>query len=483
MFVTRKRQYRGDDTGLSWPTSTSGSSTAVSDVFGPRPFSAHIATVGYDYDFHRGIDFPVAQGGDLYSPMHGAVARRNYSHFNWQDSTHLNEFSLSSPSGTLSTQISNNTLQLTCARSGASTFPHGIDILQAKTGRLSPKADDWIIEAELTSSISLSGGVFGIGVFNSGRTEFVALDYDGTTFTTRASGSNTFVENGATFSSSGKTWMRVEYSSSIDKFSWSNSTDGSTWTVLTSSTTGRTFTTTTSSFVPGLYWKASDSNVASQTINLTNFNWVNSDTSIGRFGNWITITSPTKKILMMHFQSLYTSLGDIVAPGTYIGKAGKSGFDITSGRIQTVHCHLEYAPNNNYLYDNDEVVNPLDKNLLPRINVSNNVSVIRTSGNDPDGIDSHILTVTVTRADQDFDMNSITLTGNSATRTVNWNTRSGLNSNNDIPKNSGVYIVPSNFDENSASYQIVFYFNKTTVGSTFSSWAIYDTQSTLLASE
>ena len=39
-----------------WPITGTDTPDEIFSNFGPRPFSFHIATVGYDYDFHRGCD-------------------------------------------------------------------------------------------------------------------------------------------------------------------------------------------------------------------------------------------------------------------------------------------------------------------------------------------------------------------------------------------------------------------------------------------
>lgn len=62
-------------------------------------------------------------------------------------------------------------------------------------------------------------------------------------------------------------------------------------------------------------------------------------------------------------------------------------------------------------------------------------------------------------------------------------TRAGLNADNDIPKEAGVYIVPVAFDYSSTEYEVSFYFNKATVGNTFISANIKDTEGTTLWSE
>jgi len=213
------------------------------------------------------------------------------------------------------------------------------------------------------------------------------------------------------------------------------------------------------------------------------FNLADENISVGRFGNWMQISAPDRKIVLGHMRKVPAALGTFVSAGQIVGYSGETGFDAASGRIQTEHLHLELALTNAYEYSRAESVNPLRAGYLPRTNVSNNVAVVRTSGNDPDAVDSHILTITVTRADQDFDLNSITLTGNTTSRTINFDTRSGLHPTDvDTPKHSGVYLVPSAFNAASATYVLTVYFNKTTVGATFVSYSVLDSAGTTVAS-
>jgi hypothetical protein len=188
-----------------------------------------------------------------------------------------------------------------------------------------------------------------------------------------------------------------------------------------------------------------------------------------------------KKIPLIHFESLSVRIGAPVSPGTKLGYSGKTGGDTYSGRVNSEHAHLEAHRNAKYAYNKDEAVNPADAGYFPRVNVSNNVSVARSTALDPAGNTCWKVVVTVLRADNDFDFNSITLTGDLATRTVNWNTRAGLNANNDIPFYDGVYTVPQTFDETSAAYVVWFFFDKAIVGSTFVTGAVFDTSDVQLA--
>jgi hypothetical protein len=75
-----------------------------------------------------------------------------------------------------------------------------------------------------------------------------------------------------------------------------------------------------------------------------------------------------------------------------------------------------------------------------------------------------------------------TLTGNLTTRTINFDTRAGLNADNDVPKEAGVYIVADTFNDESPTLRIWVYFSIAVVG-TFVSASVADTAGTALWSE
>lgn len=484
MIGVKRNNYRGDSSGFAWPNAKSGTGV-IRDIFGPRPFAPHIVTEGYDYDFHRGIDVVFNQGDPVYAPATGAICRLHFTHYGWQDSTQLTQWTLTDPSSSLSYALNTNFIRFTAARVGSLSFPGSVAKFQANREYVAPlgSGNDWVMEIKLNSALSGTlTGSFGIGIFDTvNTTQYVALDYDNATFTVKAVGTTTFTRDGTTKAAANQTWFRLEYSSSNDTFTWKYGTDGSNWTNVTTES-GKTFGSLTASFKPTFYWRSADTNASSYTIDVAQINWYDLGQSIGRFGNWIQLQTPTYKVVMEHFQSLVTTLGSFVSVGELLGYAGSTGFDSISGRVLTPHCHVEYVPYNDYSYNKDDSANILNPNYLPRVNVSNNVSVIRTTENDPNGLNSHKLAITVTRQNEDFDLNSITLTGNTTSRTVNFNTRAGLNSNNDVPVVNGVYIVPSAFDHNSASYSVAFYFNTATVGSSFVSYSILDAAGTTLAS-
>lgn len=481
MLGVVRRGYRGDGNGHSWVHSPSGVAT-VEDVYGPRRFAAHIPTVGYDYDLHKGIDIPFSAGATEYSMLSGAVIRVHYTHFGWESASQLDQWTLVTPSSSLSVAHVTDHLALTCSRVGAVTFPANVDKYQPIKQRVSPKDDnDWCIEINLTSTISTTGAI-GIGIFNAANTEYVSLEYDGTTFTTRGVGTTTFTNNGATFASSGSTWLRVTYTSSTDTFAWLRSTNGTTFTTIASES-GRSFASILATHIPTLYWRSADTNATPYTIGIAKLNWYDLTQQTSRFGNYVVVADATHKMHIQHMQSPLARQGQFIHVGQQIGLAGMTGFDARSGRVNHNHAHVEVAATNVYDYAVSPSINPLSVLYLPRVNVSNNVSVIRTRENDPDGLDSWKLVINVTRADQDLDLNSVTLVGNTTSRTINLNTKAGLNADLDIPKQSGVYIVASNFDSSATIYTMTVYFNTATVGSTFVSYSVADTEGVVLASE
>lgn len=492
MLAIQRNGYRGDGAGLAWPADSSGTHVAVRDIFGMRPFSAHVATEGWSNDFHRGVDFAILEGSPVYSPMAGSIIRQHYSHYGFEVDRHLDEFTLTpgSPAG-LAVARSGSDLVLTCTRGGSVTLANTDRYQPTKASRrMCATSDDWCVEVAFSSAPSLSAGVIGVGVFNSAASsEHLTLEYNGTTFTVRAVGSaGAFTMDGATAAASSKTWVRVTYTLSTTKFELFYSTDGATWTSIASET-GKTFTNgTTPVMIPTIYWESGDTSGTPFTINVDQFNWYDLSNGISRFGNWLEIGQTDHKVVIQHFQSFVAIGGQHVQAGQLLGYAGKTGFDALSGRVIAGHAHTEYHANNGSTYSNDDPVNILDKGYLQRTNVDNNVTVTGpTTANDPDGVSSWKLIISVARADQDFDLNSVSLTGNTTTRTVNWNTRAGLDpsvkpKSEDYPKYQGVYWVADAMDENSASYGITFYFNKSVVGSAFVSYVVKDTSDTTLAS-
>lgn len=453
----------------------------MSNVFGPRPFSAHIPTVGYDYDFHRGIDFPDGVAGEpLYSPTTGAITRRVYSHFHWNTADHLDQFTQVDPlSGFSSLSVAGGDLVLQGSGVGVASFPAQASRLEAKSLVRFGGQDDWVLEVGFSASPSTTRGVTGIGLFNDDQSEYIALDYDGTTMTFRGVHSGgAFTDDGTTYSVAGATWLRVAYTLGTDTYRWEHSADGENWTTL-GTQAAVTFTDPTGS--PNLYWLSTGTGAA-ETVNIDELNWIDESQTVGRFGNWVTIEFGTGKVVMIHMERVECDLGDWVTVGQLLGAIGRTGFNARSGRVNGIHVHLEYSDNIEWNYDQAEALNPLDAGVLPRADVTNNIAAVVTNENDPDAVDSWRVKVNVTRADSDFDLDEVTFVGNLDSRTVGFNSRAGLNADRDVPLFDGVYIVPEDFDENSLDYECSFYFHRSVVGTTQVSVTVRDTQGNVVAS-
>lgn len=473
-MLTRKPLLsRGDGKGVVWPGSGTSVPDTIGDVMGSRPFIPHIVTVGYDYDFHRGVDIPLTT--NFVSPITGAVVRWNESHFGFETASQVAKLTETDTSACLVPSHTGSALRFTGSRVGTVTI--------ANAGRLAPPkhridlSNDWTIETKFVAAPSLAGRV---GISVHGGSQYAALEYNGTTVYmhgTDAGGAMTPDATTATVSSI--TWLRLNYTESTTTLLWLTSTDGETWTTR-GTDVGVSFTDAVIPiWEPRLYYRSVDAG-GTETVDIGRWNYVDSST-VGRFGNWLLICDGFKTIALMHFQELTVSLGQRVEAGQIVGAAGSTGFDALNGRVLAKHAHMEWIAQVIYTYSHDYPVNPLGAGLLPRTNVSNNVSVVKTTANDPDAVSSTKLDIRIQRGDQDFDLNQVTCVGGTATRTVNWNTRSGLNVNNDIPKEAGVYIVAFDFDKNSTEYHVDFYFNTTIIGS-FVSYSILDSAGTTLAS-
>lgn len=487
MIRIKPKYHRGDGSGIRWPKDEPTEPNRITSAFGPRPFTLHITTVGYNYDFHRGIDISASLGEPVYSPINGSVIRAHETHYNWKYSDQLNRFTVLNPNsnGTF-TFVTGATPHLLLNGIANGNFSHISSSAKLKHNKekIVPHLDDFTIELELSSTISLTDGRIGLGITNQTNTEYASLEYDGNVFYiygVHSSGAmnvnNTFV------SSSGKTWLRLDYvllpTSSI---SWQYSTDGDTFTTLATSSSLNFTDGYRPVYDPIIYWKSTTNTNTTSSIKINAFNWVDYQT-VGRFGNWMFITDGNKRISVQHCDTINVTTGDIIQAGHVLGKVGDQGFDSRSGRIRYPHPHVEIAPGSNYINTINDSVNPLNPIYFPRIDTTNNTVVTRSTANDPDGVESWRLVITQSRNQEDIDLNYIALTGNLASRAINFNTRLGLNSDQDIPKLSGVYISASSFNENNTYSIRVFFFNKSVVGTSFTSFTVQDTQGNILASE
>ena len=468
---------------FAWPRSGNSTTQDVRDGFGPRTFTGHIASLGYNYDFHRGCDLPIDFGDPVYSLCHGPIIRLSETHYGWDRAAQLTRWVETDAAGSVVFSHTGSSLRITGSRPGAQTFAEAGKFRHALE-RVDISTDDWEIRIKPTGNQTVTGGVVGVGFEDQLGTERVTIEYDGTTLTARgAHAAGVMGADGTAVTVTPKQY-RIRYTQSTDTIVWEYTSDdpvttATNWTNLATQAAPAFTREGWPAFTPVPYWRATASTAGDQTFDLDHVGWYDAG-NIPRFGNWISIVNGDRRVSQMHMQEMAVSLGDVVEAGQLIGYSGNEGFDARSGPVLFAHCHVEYATGVGYHYDNSQPINPLAPGLLPRANVSNNVAVVRTTANDPDGVDCWRLTITTTRADQDFDMNQISLTGSSATRTLNFDTRAGLNADTDIPKQSGVYLVCTAFSDDDATMVLDAYFSKAVVGATFTSAFVKDTEGTTL---
>lgn len=475
------------DPGVTWPSNASDTGTTLGDPFGHRQFAGRPSGV----DFHRGIDTLDGLTPQItYSPVMGKIIRKNYSMFNWVRNEQYNQSTaVNTGIATYALTGSPQVLRITGVNAGTVAFPANIG--RFETNQLfnvgNGTTEDWFIQYKFdTLPVGLSGQPC-FGIYQSQNNEYAAMWYDGTNFVCKGrDAGGVFGVDGTTGAPAGRTWMRIKYVSSSGSVVFMMSTSGTSWTTIATEAA----VSWTNRFIPfkaflGFNPAAAGAN---DTIDNANFEWFDSD-GIGRFGNWVTVATQTGRWLAMHSDHILVNAGDLVYPGQQLMYTGNTGFDDTSGRILQDHLHTEYIHDNDWTYNNDEPLNPLGKDptgraLLPRCSTLN-ISVTRTEENDPAGNPSHKLAIVVQRDPcQRFDINTFTLTGNSATRTLNWNTRSGLNpADNDANNYDGIYFEPLAFNEASTQYQVNYYWRKSVVGNTFVSASISDTAGNVLWSE
>lgn len=486
---------RSCDPGIVWPVSGTDAVATLGDIFGDRTFSGGTGHAT-GRDFHRGIDLvdnidgagePAGKGGvPILSPIHGRVIRKFYGFFQFDDAANMSELAETDAGSKATFSQGSSKLTIVGKNDGTVTFPSGLARLEKiKPFQMDITGNDWVMDFQLASSISTTTGKLVMGIYDSVNAQWLCLEYDGATYTCKGvKATGTMTNNNATASVSGKLWGRIYFEASSGKVYWQYSTDGLTWTDIVSG--GEAFTVTNrGGFKAFIGWDPAASG-GDDTVNVEM--WGSGDTSsVNRFGNWIEIANATSKFCMMHFRHISVNLGDEVRPGQQVALTGQTGFDIRSGRILSNHCHIEYHPTNAHDYSNADPVNPLSALILPRASTTVSIGVVRDSATDPNagGNDCHRLTITIDRGTyQNFQINSFSLTGNTTVRTVNWNTRAGLDpADQDTNYYDGVYFQPVAFDETSSQYVFKIYFKKSTVGSTFVSAYVKDPEGNTLWSE
>lgn len=465
-----------DPPGVCWPGSGSSNVDTVGDIFGHRTFSAHSSGI----DFHRGMDVDDSNtvSVPILSMINGCIIRRFYGMTSFDHPNNLNQFAIANPAVMTLTMPGPTAFgRITGVNAGTVTFPSGCGRAYWQYEPMSPNAGSWFIDINLTSFTSTGSLVF--GMYNAVADEYACLTYDGTTITVRGKDAGgVMTADGTTASPAFQQWLRITYSATTGNLLWRYSSDGTTFTTI--ATEG----TITWSALPFQVFMGFDPAAAgaNDVIDVPFFGWFDGR-GIGRFGNWIEVGTDSEKIAMMHFSDIDVAMGDVVVAGQQLGYTGRTGFDTTSGRIIQYHDHFEYIPNNGYVYANNDPINPLA--ILPRASETVSIAVTRTEENNPLGAASHKLNIVVQRGTyQNFQINLFTLTGNSATRTLNWDTRAGLDpADQDAVQYDGIYFEPLAFDETSTEYEYNLYFDKAVVGATFVSAEVQDIDGNVLWSD
>lgn len=467
MMSIRRATPRRMDPGVTWPSSGDAAGSNLGDPFGQRTFIPHLSGV----DFHRGIDTLVSDPPTLtYAAITGKVIRKNYTMFDWEMPEQFDQST--TVNGAIATYAltgSPAVLRITGVNAGTVAFGN---IGRFETNQLFNVGDgteDWILQAKFDTLPAGISGRATLGIYQAVNDEYAAIQYDGTNFIVRGKkASGVMTVDGTTAAPAGRTWVRVRFTAATGNITFDMSSDASDDTLWVNIATQGTITWT-NRFVPfkafpGFSPAAAGAN---DTIDIANFEWCDVE-SIGRFGNWTMVANEDSKWLSMHASHIVVNVGDYVYAASPLQYTGMTGFDSRSGRIIERHLHTEYIPNNAYIYANNDPLNPMGPNLLPRC-LTYGVTVTRTHENDPNGNLSHKLAIVVTRSPcQRFDINRFSLTGNLGTRTLDWNSRAGLNpADNDANNFNGVYFQPVTFGPASTQYEINLFFNDAAVGATF----------------
>jgi hypothetical protein len=462
--ISRPRSTpRRIDPGVVWASTGGSSGTDLGDIFGHRTFAFHASQV----DFHRGIDtLDGLANQPVYTSVCGKIIRKNYSMFNWRSLNQFNQFTEINPAVADYALFGGDRLQITGFNNGApASFP--ADISRFECNQLfnvgNQTTEDWSIQFKLRSLPAGLAGQPCFGIYQAANNEYAIIGENVSSqwVTYGRDSGGLFINDGDTFSVSGRLWARIQYDSSTGLLRFRLSSDGTTWTTVATQAVAWT-----NRFIP---FKAfvgfiPEGGGSVRNIEVSNFEWFDSD-GIGRFGNWIAISTASGRFLSMHHNDIAVDIGDYVYAGDLVAYTGNTGFDDTSGRIQQDHLHQEFIPDNEWTYNNDEPINPLRTGLLPRCGTIS-VAIVRTEENDPLGNLSIKIAITVQRAPcQRFDINRFTVVGTLDTWVLDWDTRLGLNpADNDANNYDGAYFQPLAFDENDTEYTVNYYINKSQYG-------------------
>lgn len=485
---------RSADPGVVSPANGGYAADTLGDPFGERNFSTAFHASGVD--FHRGYDTldnedgpgePADSGGmPIYSPICGTVIRKFYGHFSWFDAGNMSQNTEVDPNSKATFSASAGVLTVTGKNNGTVTFPSGIAQLQRSSAFRNDLTDnDWLIMIMFDTPPTALTGKIVLGIYDATNDEYACLEYDGATFTVKGKDAGgVMTADGTTAAASGKKYMRVRWSVADAKLYWDYSADATTWTSITNEGT-ITWTNAGGGFKSFVGWDPAAAG-GDDTVTIK-YSGGGDSASINRFGNWVQIANASRKWVLLHFRHISANVGDVVRAGQQLGISGRTGFDIRSGPIIENHLHTELHLNNGDSYSNADPINPYSADAsiyIPRSTTAPSISVVQDSATDPygGGVDCHRITVTVTRGTwNNFQINEFRIVGNLATRTLNWNTRAGLDpADNDANNYDGCYFEPVAFDETSASYIFKYYASKAVVGATWSSGYVKDSDGNTL---
>lgn len=476
------------DAGVAWSSSGSDTIDLLGDPFGQRTFALHASGC----DFHRGLDIHDNQPGAVAkSPVNGMIVRKNYSHFFFDDAENGAEHEEvdASSKATFTIDTASSRLRIVGKNNGTISFPSGV--VWYRTTRpfsmygAGAAVRDWMVDVNFQTAPSTSGKV-GFMIYDSVNDEYVSIRYDGSTFTVNGKDAGgLFGVDDDTVSASGKTWVRIKFTASTGEIKWQYSTNNTGsesggWTDIATEGT-ISWTRKGPGFKAGLIWDPAAS-ASDDTVDIEFYGWWDG-LGIGRFGNWVVVAREADAFVLMHMRHISAGMGEIRCGGA-IGNTGKSGFDILSGRIQSVHTHIEYLPSPVHDYSNDLPINPLTAGILPRANTTVDIAVVRDTAMDPITglVDCHRLTITVQRGSyNNFQIDEFRMQGNLATRTLKWSTRAGLDpADHDAASYDGFYFGPAEFDENSSALVFQLYASKAVIGPNWTAGYVKDTAGTTI---
>ncbi len=186
---------------------------------------------------------------------------------------------------------------------------------------------------------------------------------------------------------------------------------------------------------------------------------ITASSGLSRNGNWILVQIDSadgqpQHNAYLHLNAYNTnlSIGDSVSTQDTIGFMGKSGVG-----INTIHCHFELYKNlSGTSINKDKAKNPFE--VLPYAN-NNLYSISFGTSNDS----SFVL---LTSPDTELDLDGIAIYGSSATRTIGFNSRTGIDPvDNDNANFNNVFIDPYSFTQDSSNRNIRFWIKQSELGS------------------